>query len=231
MNAQSKAYNFLKDRILTGKMPAGTSIKPADIGAKLGLSRMPVREAIVQLEAEGLITFGANRRPVVTALTVKEILERLEIRIALEGLAIERAVTRLTPAAFAELELQLGRMEKAAADTKRWLLLHDEFHDMIYRHAEMPRLLEEIHRVRQSIRPYILMYIDVYEGPEMPGVEHSSLLKVLRAGDPATARTALAEHVRHTGAGVVYFLMNGQMMPFQSAPEKKKSTQKTKVGS
>lgn len=231
MNAQSKAYNFLKDRILTGKMPAGTAIKPADVGNKLGLSRMPVREAIVQLEAEGLVTFGANRRPVVTVLTVKEILERLEIRIALEALAIERAVLRLTPAVFAELELQLDRMERVSSDTKRWLLLHDEFHDMIYRHAEMPRLLDEIHRVRQSIRPYILMYIDVYKEPEMPGVEHSSLLRVLRTGDPAIARTALAEHIRHTGAGLVYFLMNGQTMPFPSGSAKKKSTQQTKVGS
>jgi DNA-binding GntR family transcriptional regulator len=229
MNAQATAYSFLKEQILAGKMPAGTSIKPAEIGNKLGLSRMPVRDAIVQLEAEGLITFGANRRPVVTTLTVKEILERFEIRIALEALAIERAVTRLTPEMFDELELQIIRMERSSSDTKRWLLLHDEFHDMIYQHAEMPRLSEEIHRIRQSVRPYLLMYIDLYQGPEMPGVEHSSLLQVLRAGDPAAARSALTEHIRHAGAGVVYFLMNGQMTPFPSA--KKKSTEQTKVGS
>ena len=229
MNAQATAYTFLKDRILSGKMPAGTPIKPADIGQQLGLSRMPVREGILQLEAEGLVTFGANRRPVVTTLTVKEILERFEIRIALEALAIERAVARLTPAIFSELELQLVRMDHAASDPRRWLRLHDEFHDMIYVHAEMPQLMEEIHRLRQSIRPYLLMYIDLYQGPEMPGVEHTSLLRVLRTADPAAARSALTEHIRNAGAGVVYFLMNGQMAPLPS--DKQKSIQQPKVGS
>lgn len=230
MNAQMTAYNFLKDHILTGKLPASAPINPAEIGKKLGLSRMPVREAVLQLEAEGLITFGVNRRPVVTALTPKDILERFEIRIVLETLAIERAVTRLTPEIFGELELQLVRMEHVASDPKRWLLLHDEFHDMIYVHAEMPRLFEEICRLRQSIRPYLLMYIDLYQGPEMPGVEHGSLLRVLRGGDPASARSALTEHIRNAGAGVVYFLMNGkEKMP--ARPDKKKSTQPSMVGS
>ncbi len=208
VTAQNAAYALLKERILSGRLAAGTQINPVQVGTELGISRMPVREALLQLEAEGLVTFGTNRRPVVTVLTPKDILELFEIRIVLEGLAGERAVPRMTDEHFRELEMQLARMDRAIPDTKKWLALHDDFHDMIYDHAEMPRLSEDICRIRQSVRPYMFMYIEAYRSFEMPGVEHSALLKILRNGNPDQARTALVEHIRSTAASVVYFLMN-----------------------
>lgn len=208
MTAQNAAYTLLKERILSGRLAAGAQINPVEIGTELGTSRMPVREALLQLEAEGLVTFGANRRPVVTVLTPKDILELFEIRIVLEGLACERAVARMRDDHFEDLELHLVRMERTIPDTKKWMTLHDEFHDMIYDHAEMPRLSEGIRQIRQSVRPYLLMYIDAYKSFEMPGAEHSGLLNILRKRNPDQAKTAVTEHIRNTAASVVYFLMN-----------------------
>lgn len=222
MTAQNAAYELIKEGILSGRLAAGSQINPVEIGAQLGISRMPVREALLQLEAEGLITFGINRRPVVTILTPKDILELFEIRIALESLACERAATRMNDEDFIELELQLGRMDRAMPDARKWIELHDQFHDMIYDRAEMPRLSDGIRQIRQSVRPYLLMYIDGYKSFEMPGAEHLGLLNMLRKRNPDQARTAVTEHIRNTAASVVYFLMNQNV---GTATDSKKTSQ------
>jgi DNA-binding GntR family transcriptional regulator len=209
--AQIAAYRFLKDAILGGALAAGIRIKPEEVGATLGISRMPVREALVQLEAEGLVTFGANRRPVVTSRTADEIVELFEIRTVLETLAIERATPRLGPAAFAALDDLLARMNAATTDRPRWMALHAAFHDTIYTAARMPRLLQEIRRLRQSILPYLRMYHDFYGVDEMPGAEHRALLVAIRTGDPAVARDSLANHIHSAAAGVTYFLLGGRL--------------------
>jgi DNA-binding GntR family transcriptional regulator len=206
--AQDKAYAFLKRQILDGAITADAAIVPDDIGQRLGISRMPVRAALLQLEKEGLITFGDNRRPVVTSLTIPEIVELFEIRVALETLAVERAVVNMDDSTFRSLETKLEAMQRASSDARRWMESHSSFHDTIYEAAGMPRLLAEIHRIRQAIHPYLLLYNSVYIVREMPGVEHSALLKILRKKDPALARSCLSEHIRNPASGVVYFLLN-----------------------
>jgi DNA-binding GntR family transcriptional regulator len=209
INAQQHAYAHLKDRIMTGAFRARDVLSAEEIGKSLGISRMPVREAILQLEAEGLVIFGANRRPMIVALTPKEVVELFEIRIALECLAVERAAEALDAGLMQDLKDQLGRMDRAEADVKKWMQLHAEFHSMIYRAAEMPRLMDEIARLRESIIPYMNMYINVHKLPEMPGFEHRTLLDALERRDPLAARSALAEHIRSAATGVVYFLSGG----------------------
>jgi DNA-binding GntR family transcriptional regulator len=216
--AQDKAYAFLKRQILDGAITADATIVPDDIGQRLGISRMPVRAALLQLEKEGLITFGGNRRPVVTSLTISEIVELFEIRVALETLAVERAVTNMDEATFRLLETKLEAMQRSASDARRWMESHSSFHDTIYQAAGMPRLLAEIHRIRQAIHPYLLLYNSVYIVREMPGVEHSALLKILRKKDPALARTCLTEHIRNPASGVVYFLLNKSAGQVTSTP-------------
>jgi DNA-binding GntR family transcriptional regulator len=212
-NAQGMAYSYLKQRIIGGQLTGGTSISPTEIGAFLGISRMPVREALFQLESEGLIRFGSNRRPIVTTLTPKQIMELFEIRIALEQLAVARAVPKLNAKSFADLTLHLGRMERAKADKRTWLELHDEFHDRIYAAADMPKLMEEIARLRESIRPYLLLYTSCFDDPEVPGFEHSALLNAFKECDPISAQMAIAQHIRTGASNLVYFLMNNQTPP------------------
>lgn len=206
-NALGAAYTYLREKILTGALSGGTSISPNEVGKLLGISRMPVREALLQLEADGLIRFGSNRRPIVTAMTPQEIMEMFEIRIALEQLATARAVTRLTDDNLESLTMLLARMDRVKSNPHAWLDLHDEFHDLIYSAAGMPKLSEEIVRLRASIRPYLLMYTSVFEQPEVPGSEHSALLEVCRQRDPSLAQAAMAKHIRSGASFLVYFLM------------------------
>lgn len=208
-NAQQFAYAHLKEGIMTGVFKARDVLSAEAVGKGLGISRVPVREAILQLEAEGLVTFGLNRRPMVAALTPADVVELYEIRIALECLAAERAVEFLDDARMQELEDQLDRMDRVTSDPKKWKSLHADFHDMIYRAAGMPRLMTEIARLRESTTPYTNMYINVHKIPEMPGFEHRTLLDALGRKDPQLASNVLAEHIRHAAAGVVYFLSGG----------------------
>ena len=126
-----------------------------------------------------------------------------ESRVALETLAIRRATPRLRAGVFAQLETDLEKMERPGSG-KRWLALHDAFHNRIYAEADMPRLLEEIKRLRQSIYPYLLMYIDLRKDPEIPGHEHKTLLNVLKNRNPNEAARALAEHIRKGASTLVY---------------------------
>lgn len=206
MTAQVVAYDYLKEGILTGRLRAGTVISPDETAKNLNLSRMPVREALFHLESEGLVTFGSNRRPMVTVLSPGDVVEIFEIRIALECLAVERAVVNMSDQLIDELELQIIRMRRGEESPRKWIDLHAEFHNMIYEHSEMPRLVQEIERLRCSTTPYISMYINVHKVPELPGFEHEWLLGVFKTRDPELARAALAEHIRSAATDVVCFL-------------------------
>ncbi len=212
--APSAAYAYLKEQILTGALSGGALISPNETGKRLGISRMPVREALRQLEADGLIRFGLNRRPIVTAMTPNEIMEMFEIRIALEQLAAARAATRLSGNDLNDLKALLAKMNRAKASPHTWLNLHDQFHDLVYSAAGMPKLLDEISRLRASIRPYLLMYTSVFEQPEVPGSEHSTLIDVFGQRDPASAQVAIAKHIRTGASYLIYFLMNNKEPPY-----------------
>ena len=208
--AKEIAYDHLREGILSGELPASTQIRPEQIAQTLGISRMPVREALQKLHVEGLIAFGSNRRPVVIAHEPDEILELFEIRVALECLAVSRAVSHLTAEHLDALEKQLERMGAVGEDYPQWLQLHAEFHLMIYSVGRMPRLMEEIRRIYDAIHPFMLMYIDLFHVTEMPGVEHVRLIEVLRKHDPDLAALTMASHIRRTASQLVYFVLNGR---------------------
>ena len=90
--AQQEAYLFLREQILSGELSAQARVNPADVADRLGISRMPVREALRQLDAEGLVIMRPNRRAFVASLSATEVEELFEIRTALEVMAVGYAV-------------------------------------------------------------------------------------------------------------------------------------------
>src|SRR6516225_1896826 len=94
-SAQEEAWRFIRERILMGVFPGGLRLSPQRLADDLGSSRMPVREALLQLDAEGLVTIRPNRSAVVTVLTADDILELFEMRSVLEALAARLAAPQL----------------------------------------------------------------------------------------------------------------------------------------
>jgi DNA-binding GntR family transcriptional regulator len=204
--AEQHVYLYLRQRILSGELPGGTPINPVDVAATLSLSRMPVREALRQLDAEGLVTIMPNRRAVVTRLTAAEVEEIFEIRAVLEGLAIRFAVPNFDEVRLAELEVLNQFLNKARLDPRAWVQRHAEFHDYIVEVSGRQHLRKQIKRIHSAVQPYLLMYISVYQHTEMVGYEHDNIISLIRSGDPAVAEVYMIDHVRSASKGVIEYV-------------------------
>jgi DNA-binding GntR family transcriptional regulator len=204
--AQNEVYEHLKQRILSGELAGGMRLNAVHIGAQLGVSRTPVREALHRLDIEGLVTLTPNRGVMVTSLTLEGVRELFKIRAALEALAASEAARKLREDDLDEFELLVRRMDRSRGDPTSWLIRHEALHDRLYQFAQMPRLAAEICRAREAIHPYLRLYIDVYHQTEMPGYEHRTLLSEVATGDPERAGRAMREHIESAASGVLEFL-------------------------
>jgi DNA-binding GntR family transcriptional regulator len=205
-SAQQRAYLHIRDRIVDGTIPGGTKLNPSAIAEVLGISRMPVREALVQLDAEGLVTNRANRGAIVTPFQPDDVEELFEMRAALEGVAARHAAEHYTEAQLEDMTALAQRMNRAASDPHHWMRLHDEFHDLFCSIGGRQRLSAEIKRFRASVRPYVLLYNHVYERTEMDGAEHLALVEALRSRNALLAERSMTNHITTAGTGVIAFL-------------------------
>lgn len=198
-SAQSQAYAYLLDEIRSGRLGGGTHVVADKIASTLGISRMPVREAIRQLSSEGFMTIRSNRGAVVTALGVEEIGELYEMRAVLEGFAMRLVATRIDRQGLDEAEIALTRLDRARDDTDWFVTAHDQFHDVLLDYCPRPRMVEEIRRIRRATEPYLRMTLKVSStAVQNTTAEHSELLDAIRSGDPDTAEAAMRNHVLRT---------------------------------
>lgn len=193
--AQQQAYIYIQDQIVSGALTGGSRLSPEAVAQTLGISRMPVREAIRQLDAEGYVTIRPNRGAVVTSRTPEQVVELFEIRAALEGLAIRLAVPNATEEAIEDLELELTRLRRLQSDSVVWADRHDEFHSMLCKLSGRPQLCAEIRRLHLTLRPYVRLYSRVHASPEIPGHEHERLLEALQSGKGERAERVMVRHV------------------------------------
>src|SRR5262245_24989142 len=123
-----------------GKLPPGTPLNQAELAARFGMSRIPVREALRHLAAEGYITYRANKGAnVVSAADSAEIEEITEIRECLEARIMDRALDRLTPEVLREASLALEALNRARTP-EQLQGAHQRFHAILFRAAERPRM-------------------------------------------------------------------------------------------
>lgn len=204
--AQQHAYSYIREQILSGSYTAGMRLDPVKIAESLAISRMPVREALRQLEGEGLVVMRPNRATTVTSLTPSEVEELFEMRAVLEALAVRFVVSELTDDTISELEMLKGKMDRVRHDPRLWVQRHDDFHQFIVGIGKRFLLAQEIKRVRASVHPYLLMYISVYNETEMKGYEHDELVAAMLSRDASAAEACMLDHIRSAATGVIDFL-------------------------
>lgn len=195
VTAQQQAYIYLQDQIVSGALAGGRRLQPEVIARTLGISRMPVREAIRQLDAEGYVTIRPNRGAVVTSRTPEQVVELFQIRAALEGLAIRLAVPHVTEEAVADFMHEMARMRRLESNSVAWVEQHDRFHDLLCQLSAKPQLCAEIRRLRLSIRPYLRLYAKLHMNPEIRGYEHEHILEAMQSGDGERAERVIRDHV------------------------------------
>ena len=193
--AQQEAYIYLQDQIVSASLPGGSRLEVEKISRALGVSRMPVREAIRQLDAEGYVTIRPNRGAVVTSRTPAEVLELFEIRAVLEGLAMRLAIRNVTAEALEDIEHELVRLRRLETHSTSWLEQHDRFHDLLCRLSGRGRLCTDIARLQLAVRPYIRLYSKLHTNPEIKGHEHERIIEALRSGDGDRAECVMRAHV------------------------------------
>lgn len=167
----------LRRAILEGALAGGTTVHQEKVARQFGVSRVPIREALLKLEGEGLVETVPRRGVVVTTLSAEGFEEILEMRIALESLALERAAPRFTKA---DTEAALMWVQKARDDmlasanpdtnkelASRWGELNWEFHRRLYEPADRPRLLASIENLQQLFARHLRMRMSIdWETPK-----------------------------------------------------------------
>ncbi len=194
---QEMVAEALRDAIVTGRLKGGERLHQDGIASKLGVSRMPVREALRQLESEGLVVFTPHRRVSVAALSTDELRELYEIRIALEILALDLAITRLSPEGLARLSALLDQMDRVT-DPGRWLNLNRTFHGTLYRASGRSRLCTLIDSLRGNVERYLRIYVSGVERRAHAQAEHRRILRACRRRQVAEAKKALRQHLSGT---------------------------------
>lgn len=197
--------NALRNDILQGIYKSNAPLRQDEIAARFGVSKIPVREALQQLKAEGLVTFFPNRGAVVSALSSAEVDEIYAMRIALETLALQRAIPHLTIADLTRAEALLDQLDQEE-QVVRWSELNWEFHALLYRPANLPRLMSGVSTLHVNVARYMLLYLAGLDYQATSQAEHRAILAACRQGQIDLACAHLRHHLQSAADHLVAFL-------------------------
>ncbi len=195
----------MREAILTGALPAGVPLRQEDLAAAFGVSRMPVREALRQLEARALVEFHPHRGAVVAEISAEDSADIGAIRAALEPAALRLSLPRLGPADFALAGELIAEMD-VEADPGRMGELNRRFHMTLYARADRPRLLALVEQHLAAADRYLRFQFAALGYHPRSQDEHHALLAACRAGDTDAACQAVADHVTAAGEQLTAFL-------------------------
>jgi DNA-binding GntR family transcriptional regulator len=212
-SVRQTAYLHLQRKIASREFPAGSALSELSVAKELGISRTPVREAIGQLVAEGLLEQIPNRGVVVVQLTRNDIVDLYELREALEVYAVGKAARRaLDPADFRHLQnfadeiivlrdelVDRGRTELNAEQMHRFVVCDLGFHTLLMRVAANARILKVVNETRLLIRIFAISRT----GHNIADLEriyqqHCDVLRAVSERDPERAMRLLAEHIQNS---------------------------------
>ncbi len=194
-----RAYDHLRQAILSGELPVGTIIAETKVAEDLGISKTPVRQALQLLRTEGLLEVGPRRQLVVRGFNAAHRNEILRIREALEEIAVETACRVISVDDIDMLRLLLLKQGRAADahNESDFLVLDEEFHIRIAQSANLPIVARLLEQMRGFAR---IMRLGKTQPPEHLRdivVEHARLVDAIEQRDEQAARAALHEHLHH----------------------------------
>jgi DNA-binding GntR family transcriptional regulator len=195
--ASDEVADTLREAIITGQFADGEELNQVELARHFGVSRVPVREALRRLEAEGLVTAEAHRRVVVHGLTKARISEIFEIRSVLEGHLVKRAAPELGADELAELREMAESMNKARS-RDAWLERNAEFHRRLLTPADAPFAMAIIERLSHQVERYLRRNRGGVIRSDEATKEHVDVIDKLQKGAVEQAADALTDHVLST---------------------------------
>ena len=205
------AYERLKEEILENRMPSGFQAPEPEIALRLGMSRTPVREALLKLEAEGLIELVPRRGARVLPVSVDDMREIYEILAALEPEAAARlAQAKLHKDALQELELATSDMEQALTnnDLDAWAAADDRFHRKLLALHGNKRLSTFVHTLYDQAHRARMITLRLRKPPTRSTQDHREILTHILQGNEKKARDAFRLHRQRTAKELLTILQD-----------------------
>ena len=198
----------LRRRILEGEFPEGSQLRQDALSNDFGVSRIPIREALVQLESEGLVKIVPHRGAVVAELSLAEIEELFALRALLEPRLLRASAPNLTARDFDTLDAILAEYgaELEAHNVSRWGELNTALHSLLYAHAGQARTATIVRSLLQNTERYTRMQLSLTDGRARAEQEHEQLVDLCRKGKVEPACALLEAHVGYAGQSLVRYL-------------------------
>lgn len=195
-----RASDVLRAAIVDGRLRPGDRLKEVEIAEQLGISRAPVREALRQLEHEGLVASLPYRATEVLGISQEEVTEVLvPIRLTLESFAFRKALPLLSQQDFETLEGLVARMRDAGSrgDLDELAEADVRFHELVIERSAQPHCLQVWRTIEPRVRAYFRRDAPAHSRVDEIADEHEELLQALAAGDEAQLMDTLARHIHH----------------------------------
>lgn len=205
-------FNTLRQSILKGTLKPGQRLMEIHLAKQLGVSRTPVREAIRKLELEGLVVTLPRKGAEVAQITEKDLKDVVEVRCALETLAVELACRRITTAQIVQLKETVKEFEHVMKNGDVTVLaeIDEKFHDIIFAATENQRLMQMINNLREQMYRYRLEHLKDVKEHELLIKEHELIISALQKKDIQKAKETMIHHINKQIGSVSHALREGQ---------------------
>ncbi len=200
-------YNALRDAIIRGEIGEGEALRQDTIAQMFRVSRIPVREAMQRLEAQGLVVSERHKGAVVASLSADQIIEIFQFRALIEPIVIEMAVPLMTEASLAEAQRQCDAFA-AETDPLRWGDLNRAFHRALYKDSDKPYFLSVVDKTNDLVERYVRLVLYFVQGMRHAVDEHQAILDACKARDAKRAGELTKRHIEVAGDTLVAYLRN-----------------------
>ncbi len=194
---QKMVCETLRQAILEREIQPAEQLNIRNLAEKLGVSTMPIREALRELEAEGLISFNSNKRITATRLSVEDLREIYSIRIPLEEIAIVKGFEHENKQPLEKLRELHRQMMKPDVPGAEWFGINRSFHMTLHEMAGSPRLFNILQGLWNSTGPYLRIFSDSKKAVNRANREHALLLDAIRTGNRLQAKKILRTHLQN----------------------------------
>jgi len=202
---RDRVFNQLQNDILNGLYEPGESLIESKLSEELGVSRTPIREAIRQLELEGLVKTVPNKGAVVSGISKKDIEDIYTIRMLIEGLAARWAAEKITPKELKELQeaVDLEEFYTNKNDTEQLLKFDTRFHDIIYKACKSKPLMHMLSTFHHYVQKARSISMSSPERAKQVLREHKAILQAIIERDGDKAEKLSTEHVRNASINLI----------------------------
>jgi DNA-binding GntR family transcriptional regulator len=202
----------LMDEISSGAIKPGTSLDEATLSSRFGASRTPVREALRQLEAIGLVEIRPRRGATVLPLTLPRLMEMFEVTAEMECMCVRLATHRITGmerAVLSEIH-EASELAAKADDFEQYDKLNLSFHETLYRSAHNEFLFDELMRLRARLLPFRRTQLRQPKRLAASFLEHEAILRAMMRGDATEAALIMREHMLNAALALARYMEIGE---------------------